>query len=98
MNMIKLSLEKHLEQKEARCNFCGEQKKCIQGSVPLYGIVYKTDHQRVIDDWEFSFFGHKKIIKGDWYYRDVIVSQDIKPLDNADICHDCIKQFYNLIK
>ena len=96
--MIKLSLGKHLEQRGSQCNFCGEKKNCIRGSVPLYGIVYGTEYKYVIDDYHPSFFGNKKIIEGDTGYKRVIVSKNIEPLDNADICHDCIKQLYNLIK
>lgn len=95
--MIKISLGKSLEQRDADCDFCGESNKdCIKGSVAFKGWVYETMAKKVIDDLKVGFFSGRRYIK-DYNYLPVIINKEYKDLKSPHICKDCIRQLAKLI-
>lgn len=99
--MIKLILGKGLEEREANCNFCGEQnKQCIKGSVPnkFSFDVVKYEWKTVILRWREIFYSEDKVIKE--HSDTVKIIKNIEPVIkelSVDICKDCIRQLAKLV-
>lgn len=102
MKKLTFGTDKLVIIREAICNYCGEKKAtCFRSVKPISYVVktYATDYKMVIDDWDFSFWGSDKIIKGDWNYADVIKDRDYETKEqHSDICVDCVKEIYKFIK
>lgn len=92
---MKIQLFKELKKEEGLCDFCGQEKNCVIGNPIKYlGKEFiDTKLKKVIDDWEYSLFSNKKIIKGgyDYEFFDTYETKE-KETRRVHICFDCSKQ------
>jgi hypothetical protein len=94
--MKKLVIGEPVKEVKAICNFCGEEKDCLRGafSNKTSYPIFRTNLEMVIKDYYLGGFNqNKRIIKGDWTYKEVIASKEMETkIDYCDICKDCAKQ------
>jgi hypothetical protein len=84
--MQKLIVGKVIEQEQARCNWCGEEKECFKSLIPSFTFYWDYKHEL---EWlrKPGLFQPKKLY---WVRADE--GRLKKEVDCADICSDCVKQ------
>lgn len=80
------------------CNCCGEKKeKMVELPVPIKFKKSTFVLGKFIDDWEYSSWTFKRIIKGGIKYEERKTGEEERSI-HPDICDDCINGLAELIK
>lgn len=92
-----------LERRPALCNFCGQyHDNCIKGTLELENYIPKTVTRYVVKDFDCdTTFTGKMIYKcknRPELGKAVVDGEYDKEKSGADICPDCVRQLYKLIK
>ena len=94
---MKIQLFKEIQKSQGTCDFCGQQKECALGNRKKYMTKKYVSGKmvRIIDDWDFSFFG-KMIVKGDINYDFLDKYEwEEEETGRVGICQDCVEQIAN---